>query len=243
MKPTISIRIMNVIIKPKLIKTALRGLVLSVSCLVTNANATIIFSEDFSGGSSSLTSSSSVTWADSDGGGFEVYGTSSAGPRGMSGMYDHDNDLGTANIAIPGAIEVNDDSGNVLLTATFSLDSTIYTNQMGILSYFGGVRGGNSTGASVEVFNLTQNTSLSGILTPTLGTGNWVYNEFFFEFTAASIGEDLQIRWIGGGSNSANGQEVALVSLSTVKVPEPSILAIFALTIIGLASSRFKKQF
>ncbi|MFT5760851.1 MAG: hypothetical protein ACI9LM_005638 [Alteromonadaceae bacterium] len=232
----------NIKLKSKFINTALRGLILSISCLVANANATMIFAEDFSGGSSALKSSPIVTWADSDGGGFEVYGVNSASPRGMSGMYDHDNDASTANIAIPGAIEVNDDSGNVLLTATFSLDSSIKTNQMGTLSFFGGVRGGNATGASVEIFNLTKSTSLSGILTPTLGAKNWVYNEISFASTAASIGDDIQIRWKGGGSNSANGQEVALVSFSTVDVPEPSTLAIFALGMMGLASRKFRSK-
>lgn len=235
--------------KSKLINTGLCGLIFSISCLVTNANATLIFEEDFSGGSNALKNSSTVTWADSDGGGFEVYGTGSASPRGMSGTYDHDNDPSTANIAIPGAIEVNDDSGNVLLTATFSLSSSIDNNQMGTLSFLGGVRGKNSTGASVEIFNLTQSTSLSGILIPMLGHGNWIYNEFSFASTAASVGDDIQIRWTGGGSNSANGQEVALVSFSTepttpssVNVPEPSTFAIFALGMIGLASRRFNKR-
>ena len=227
--------------KTKLINTTLCGLILSMSSIVNNASATIIFEEDFSGGSSSLQNSSIVTWSDSDGGGFEVYGTNSSSPRGMSGTYDHDNDSGTAEIAIPGAIEVNDDRGNVLLTATFSLDSAINTNEMGILSFFGGVRGGNATLASVEIFNLTTNTSLSGILNPTLGAGNWIYNEFNFEPTAANAGDYLQIRWNGGGTNSANGQEVALVSFSTVEVPEPSTLAIFALGMFGLASRKFKK--
>ena len=214
---------------------------LSVSCLITNANATIIFAEDFSGGNNSLKNSSIVTWEDSDGGGFEVYGTTSSGPRGMSGMYDHDNDVSTPNIPILGAIEINDDRGDVLLTATFSLDSIIDNNHMGVLSFFGGVRGGNATGASVEIFNLTKNTSLTGILAPVLGAGKWVYNEFTFAPTAASIGDDIQIRWTGGGTNSANGQEVALVSFSTVDVPEPSTFAIFALGLAGLASRRLKK--
>lgn len=232
----------NIIMKSTLINTTLCGLILSISCVVTNANATLIFAEDFSGGSRALEESETVNWADSDGGGFEVYGTRSASPRGMSGLYDHDNDASTANIGIPGAIEVNDDRGNVLLTATFSLDSSINDHQTGILSFLGGVRGKNSTGASVEIFNLTKSTSLSGILKPTLGGGNWIYNEISFASTAASVGDDIQIRWTGGGTNSANGQEVALVSFSTVDVPEPSTFAIFALGMIGLASRRFKRK-
>ncbi len=228
--------------KYKTLITTFQALILSIGCLITNANAALIFEEDFSGGSSSLTNSPIVTWSDSDGGGFEVYGMRSAGPRGMSGLFDHDNDSSTANIGIPGAIEVNDDSGNVLLTATFNLDTNINTDQMSVLSFFGGVRGGNSTGASVEVFNLTQGTSLSGVLTPTLGAKNWIYNEFSFASSASNIGDDIQIRWTGGGSNSANGQEVALVSFSTIDVPEPSTLAIFTLAIMGLVSRKIKKQ-
>jgi hypothetical protein len=230
----------NITLKSKLINTAIRGLILFIIYFVNVANATLIFAEDFSGGSSALKNSPIVIWADSDGGGFEVYGVNTASYRSMSSMYDHDHDPSTANIAIPGAIEVNDDSGNVLLTATFNLGSNISTNQMSTLSFFGGVRGGNSIGASVEIFNLTRNISLSGIFTPTLGTGNWVYNEFNFASMAASVSDDIQIRWNGGGSNSANGQEVALVSYSTVDVPEPSTFAIFALGLLGLASRKLK---
>jgi len=232
----------HIIMKSKFLNTALCGLILSASCLVSNANATLIFEEDFSGGSRALTNSSTVTWADSDGGGFEVYGTRNSSARGMSGTYDHDNDASTVNIALPGAIEVNDDAGDVLLTATFNLDTSINANQMSVLSFFGGVRGNNATGASVEIFNITQNNSLSGVLIPTLGKGDWIYNEFSFASTAASVGDDIQIRWTGGGNSSANGQEVALVSFATVDVPEPSTFAIFALGMMGLAARRFKRK-
>jgi hypothetical protein len=228
--------------KFKLINIALHAMILSFSCLAVNANATIIFAEDFSGGSSALKNSSIVSWVDSDGGGFEVYGSTSSGPRGMIGTYDHDNNPNTPNISLPGALEVNDDSGNVLLTATFTLDSIIASNQTGVLSFFGGVRGGNANGASVEIFNLTENTSISGLLSPNLGARNWVYNEFRFASPAANIGDQIQFRWQGGGTNSANGQEVALVSFSIVDVPEPSALALFALGMIGLASRRYKKN-
>ncbi|MFT6990438.1 MAG: hypothetical protein ACJASL_002416 [Paraglaciecola sp.] len=229
--------------KFKFINTALSGLILSISFIASNVNANIIFAEDFSGGNSSLKNSSIVKWLDSDGGGFEVYGATNSGARGMSGDYDHDNDPSTPNIPIPGAIEVNDDKGDVRLTATFSLDSSINSNQMGTLSFYGGVRGGNSTGASIEIYNLTKDKSISGILTPTLGAGKWVYNEFNFTPTAASVGDEIQIRWTGGGTNSANGQEVALVSFSTVEVSEPYTLAFFALGALGLVASRFRKKY
>lgn len=44
-------------------------------------------------------------------------------------MYDHDNSI--PNIPIIGAIEVNDDSGDVLLTASFSVNSALNNNKMG----------------------------------------------------------------------------------------------------------------
>ena len=230
--------------KSKIINTALRGFLLSVSCFISSASATLIFEEDFTGGSVALQNSQFVTWSDSDGGGFEVYNANGAGARGMSGFYDHDNNPNTPDLALPGGLEVNDDSGNVFLTATFNLNSGLGANQSGFLTFYGGVRGGNSTGASIEIFNLTQNTSISGVLTPTLGAFDWVYNEFSFASTAVNIGDQIQFRWQGGGNSSANGQEVALVSFSivddTAVVPEPSTLAIFALGIIGLASRRFK---
>ncbi|MBB1274092.1 PEP-CTERM sorting domain-containing protein [Psychromonas sp. SR45-3] len=221
-------------------KLTAAGALLSVSCLINVANAGVIFSEDFSGGSTSLVNSTNVAWADSSGIGFEVYQSGSASPRGMSGTYDHDNDPTTAQIKIPGAIEVNDNAGNVTLTATFTLDSAITANQEGLLTFFGGARQ-SSDGASVEVFNVTQNTTLSGVLESVLTTKEWTFNSFAFNTTAAAAGDEIQVRWIGGGSNSANGQEVALVNLSVVDVPAPATAAILALGLLGFGARRFKK--
>ncbi|WP_028868766.1 PEP-CTERM sorting domain-containing protein [Psychromonas arctica] len=221
-------------------KLTAAGALLSVSCLINVANAGVIFSEDFSGGSTSLVNSTNVAWADSSGIGFEVYQSGSASPRGMSGTYDHDNDPTTAQIKIPGAIEVNDNAGNVTLTATFTLDSAITANQEGLLTFFGGARQ-SSDGASVEVFNVTQNTTLSGVLESVLTTKEWTFNSFAFNTTAAAAGDEIQVRWFGGGSNSANGQEVALVNLSVVDVPAPATAAILALGLLGFGARRFKK--
>ena len=232
-----------------LIYSAIVAATFSASLIINNAYAGIIFSEDFSGLSTALENSLIVDWQDSTGGGFEVYPTGGAAARGMSGMFDHDNNPSTAEVVLPGGLEVNDTSGDVLLTATFSLGSTINANQLGSLSFFGGVRGGNAIGATIEIFNLTEDISLTGVLVPTLGSFNWIYNEFNFSSTAASIGDQIQFRWEGGGTNSADGQEMALISFSiiddpaaVVSVPEPYTLAIFALGMIGLASRLFKKE-
>ena len=213
---------------------------LSASCVFNVANASLIFSEDFSGGSSALQNSTDVTWSDTSGGGFEVYTYTSAGPRGMSGTYDHDNDASTAQVNIPGAIEVNDDKGNETLTATFTLDSVIEAGQETVLSFFAGARN-NAIGATVEILNLTQGTSLSGLFEPTTTTTEWTFNSFSFDSAAASIGDVLQITWLGGGTNSATGLEVADVNFSVVDVPAPATTAILALGLAGLGFRRFKK--
>jgi hypothetical protein len=224
--------------------------VISVALIIvsTSTQATLIFFEDFSNGSGGLVNSASVNWSDSSGNGFEVYGASGAGARSMSSTYDHDSDTTTAQIALPGGIEVNDQQGNELLTAQFTLNTMIQASQVGQLSFWGGVRGGNANGALVEIFNVSLNTSLTGILTPTLGSPDWLLNEFTFASTAASVGDLLEIRWQGGGSNSANGQEIALVSFSIVNdpeaasIPEPKTMAIFMLGIIGLMVTKCRNK-
>ncbi|MGF1764881.1 PEP-CTERM sorting domain-containing protein [Aliivibrio kagoshimensis] len=224
------------------IQSLLAGCLLSASSVLSMANAGLIFAEDFNSGSNGLTNAVDVSWSDSSGQGFEVYNAGGAGARGMSGTYDHDNNPATAQVPILGAIEVNDDQGNELLTATFTLDSVIASDQMGSLSFFGGVRGNNASGATVEIYNLTQNQTLSGVLTPLLGAGEWVYNSFSFAATSANLGDELQFRWQGGGTNSANGQEITQVNFSVVEVSEPTTLALFALGVFGLGLSRLKKR-
>jgi hypothetical protein len=228
--------------------TQLKALLLIFLLVSTSTQATLIFSEDFTGGSAGLLNSVAVHWSDSSGNGFEVYSAGGAGIRGMSSTYDHDNNGDTAQIPLPGGIEVNDDQGNELLVAQFTLSTIIQAEQIGQLSFWGGVRGGNANGALVEIYNISLSTSLTGILAPTLGSHDWVFNEFTFASTAASVGDKLEIRWQGGGSNSANGQEIAMVNFSIVdapqnaKIPEPNGIVIFALGILGLLGATAKKN-
>jgi len=227
----------------------LKAVLLTLTVACTSAQATLIFSEDFTGGSASLLNSVNVKWSDSSGGGFEVYSAGGAGARGMKGTYDHDGDSSTAQIALPAGIEVNDDQGNELLTAQFTLNTMIQANELAQLSFWGGVRRNNAIGASVEIYNVSQDISISGLLTPTLGSGDWIFNQFSFASNSAAVGDLLEIRWQGGGTNSANGQEIAMVDFSTVTnpqatvVPEPTSIAIFGLGLLGLlANTRRKKQ-
>jgi len=216
------------------------AVLLSASSLFNVANASLIFSEDFSGGSSSLVNSTDASWTDTSGQGFEVYNANGANARSMSKTYDHDNDASTAEIKIPGGIEVNDDLGNETLSVTFTLDSIVDAGQEFLLTFFAGERG-NASGATVEVYNVTQDISLSSILEPVLDASEWIFNSFSFDAATTTSGDDIQISWTGGGKNSAISQEVADVNLSIVNVPAPATAAIFALGLLGFGLSRFKK--
>ncbi|WP_413693930.1 PEP-CTERM sorting domain-containing protein [Psychromonas sp. KJ10-2] len=123
---------------------------------------------------------------------------------------------------------------------TFTLDSLIDAGQELLLTFFAGERG-DASGATVEVYNVTQDISLSGILEPVLGAGEWIYNSFSFDAATTTSGDEIQISWTGGGTNSGVSQEIADVNLSIVDVPAPATAAIFALGLLGFGVSRLKK--
>ncbi|MFC3095747.1 hypothetical protein DRW07_07460 [Alteromonas sediminis] len=219
----------------KLIRTVMLSMSLIASA---SASATLIYNEDFSGSAGSLVSAG---WSDSDNSnGLELYRTNSASPRGMVGVYDHDNNPFTPDVAIVGALEVNDDAGNVqLMSEIFVMDQSVFSWEVGTLSFFAGVRKANAQGASVEVFNVTQNYSLTGLLTPALNPtapkakNTWSFNSFSFLWGNTQQGDELQLRFNGGGSTSANGLQIADIALT--KVPTPGPLLLLGLGIIGLA--------
>lgn len=210
----------------------------SVFLFSFSTSAGIIFSENFSGGESSL-----VGWFDNDGSlGFEIYGSGSTTPYGVSATYDHDNNPATPEIQIPAGLEINDDAGSVTLTTVnFLLSELVSSNDVGILSYFAGVRRNNAAGATVEVFNVTQNFSLTGSLSNIIfNSGQWTYNSFEFLWGSSNFGDEIAISWFGGGNSSANGQQIADVKLaaqtssgdSSVSVTSPSSVAILGLVLL-----------
>lgn len=215
-----------------------RSLIL-ISCLLVsfNSHAGLIFQEDFSGGSPSL-----IGWSDNDATptSFEIYGAGAATPHGVSSTYDHDNNPLTPEITIPAGLEVNDQTSQVTLTsANFSLTETLTSNNFGRLTYFAGVRRNNSLGAFVEVFNVTQNFSLTGEITDIVfNSGTWTYNSFDFLWGSSVTGDQLQIRWYGGGDTSANGQQIADVKLfnelnsNVINANAPSSFGILVLGIL-----------
>lgn len=207
------------------------------------SHAGLIFAEDFSGGVPSL-----VGWSDSDSSSdLEVYKSNLASLYGTSETYDHDNDPTTPEITIWGALEVNDDAGQVTtVSASFFLNESIDNNQYGMLSFFSGVRNNNANGATVELVNVSQNFSLTGLLSNIITeSGEWNFNSYVFDWLGTNVGDELQIIWFGGGSTSSNGLHITDVQLSSVaqsdsstNIPEPTGIFIMAIALICLARSR-----
>lgn len=204
--------------------------------LSLNTSAGIIFSEDFS-------SNSLSGWSNDDlGSNFEIYTSGMSGIYGTGATYDHDNDVSTPEIPIPNALEINSEMGDVtLFSRIFQMSEELNSSSSGFLSYFAGVRGGNATGASVEIFNVTQGFSLTGTLTNILFAEElWVFNTFSFDWATTQLGDNIQIIWTGGGTSSADGQHIADITLQSVtNVSEPKILLLFSLAL--LVVTRFRK--
>lgn len=215
-------------------KTIALSCALALFLLASQASALTLtlIDEDFSGGSGALQSSTNPVWSDDDASAsFEVYNSGGAGPRGMQSTYDHDNNLGTPNINIPGGIEVNDDAGPITLTASLLLDEV---GGMGDLSFFAGRRGSGGVAPTLSIFNVTTATDIllnEAILT----NGNvWTFNEYSFDLLGAQAGDTLEVRFFGGGNNSASGLQLTDVLL-TSDVPEPAtaVLGLFGLAALA----------
>ena len=202
-----------------------------------------LLDEEFTGGAQP-TNTSFVTWSDSDGGSFETYNSGGAGPRDMNSSYDHDQDGGTADITIPGGIEVNDDAGagQVTLTATLDLSSLAgHSFTDSTLSFFAGTRGATNPPTTVEILNLTDSTTVLAATAITINANDniWEYNELTGLLGDDDAGDTIQINWFGSGTNSASGLQLADIELtaSTV-VPEPGSLALLGLGGLLIARRR-----
>jgi hypothetical protein len=142
----------------------------------------------------------------------------------MNSTYDHDQNGGTANITIPGGIEVNDDSGAATLTATILLSDRLIAGS-DLLTFFAGTRSATGPAPTITITNMTDATTILAATTVTINANDniWEFNSHSGLFTAADAGDTIKIDWFGGGTNSANGLELADIELTveTVPVPEP----------------------
>jgi hypothetical protein len=183
----------------------------------------VLVREKFSGGGGTgaggLAAETNPVWTDNDSGGFEVYGSNGAGARGMKDTYDQDNNAGTAQIKIPGGIEVNSNGPNTLLKATFTLPS-LPPN----LSYAGGTlrlwvgnRGSPGGSQTIQVFDTLPGTAIMAATAPVLPTGgtprDWIFNSFNVPFSNANAGDKIEVRFQSSG-NGGEGLELADVLLT-----------------------------
>lgn len=179
----------------------------------------VLLDVKFDAGSGGLTGATGVTWADTTGGGFEVYDSGGAGARGMSASYDHDGNLATAEVAIPGAVEVNDNGNDVRLTATLTLPileaGDAYTGG-GVMTFWAGMRGAPVGPQTIEVFDTTDGVTLTGALQASLPSGAtprpWVFNSMNVPFSGAQPGDTIAVRFQSSG-NGAEGLQIAWFSL------------------------------
>jgi len=220
----------------KLLKTAIVGVILSSTCLVSAANASLIFSDDFSDTTGGWTLD--TTW--------EI-GSTSISPGAIYNPdpeFDHTatGDNGVAGVVLGGNAPTN-------LHDFYYLTSTVIdTSGYSGLS-FEFYRWLNSDYTpymqnKVDVFDGSSWVNLwqSGA-SPGVQDSSWALQSFDI---SSYNNQNLQVRMgyniTSGGVYTVSQWNIDDVSISGVKVPEPSTLAIFALGMIGLASRRFKKQ-
>jgi hypothetical protein len=179
-----------------------------------------LFEEDFSGG---LAAKTNPTWTDDDNSptDFELYGPGGAGVRDMDTAYDHDQNPNTPDIDIPGAIEVNDDGGDVTLTATLTVPD-LNGLFFGKLTFFAGVR--NTGSPTIEVYNVTDDRVVLETADITINDNDniWQFNSFSPVFQSSDIGDTLEVRWFAGaGTSSAEGLQLADVTFMVSDTPDP----------------------
>jgi len=196
-------------------------------------DSTALIDEEFPGGRSP-THTANVTWSDSTGGGYETYNSGGAGIRDMNSVYDHDQDGGTADVTIPGGIELNDNTGPVTLTATVTMPAE-FNPGSGVLTFFAGERRGTGADPAITIANTTDGATVLATENIAINANDniWEYNAYSDLFGAADAGDTIEVRWFGGGDNGANGLQLCdleltvqtggLVRLSITNMPTSSV--------------------
>ena len=164
-------------------------------------------------------------------------------------------------------MNISDNGTDLMMTATGDYDNTGLISQgninlganaavAGTLPVFGWETGSNNLFEATFVGSLTATgnaypASLTSTTNPFFFAN--VQNQIAFQINAALIGTVNEsatfsgvtlasLGMLAGESVSVTwGQNQAIIQTSSVQVPEPTTLAIFALGIIGLTSRKFKK--
>jgi len=191
---------------------------LALVCLASPVNADLILiDENFAGFTNNETYSGgvTVTWSDSDGsGGFERY-TPPSGARHTDGTYDHDNNATTPQINLVGAVEVNDDSGNVTLKGSFALPGTVLGTHTLELD-FGADTRANRRNATVQIRNVTDGRDIlptSGVVYGSGSNPDWKRNDFSGALLPSDAGDTLELRFHEPDSSGGRGLQLTNVNL------------------------------
>jgi hypothetical protein len=222
-------------------------LVIGVVLAVQSAQAdVIIIDEDFASFANSETYSGGVVvaWSDSDSSnGFERYNPPS-GARGTDGTYDHDNNPLTPDVTLVGAVEVNDDAGNVTLTGSFALPGSVDQDYRLFLD-FGADARANAKSATVEIFNVTDSRQVLPVSSVVYGAGSnpdWLRNDFVANLRASDVGDNFQIRFHEPSGSGGAGLQLTNLNLSAVLIPEPSSLPLLASGLLSLGFVGWRRR-
>jgi len=223
--------------KFKFLKSSLTGSLLAATCLVNVANAGLIFTN-----TSNITLSASQvesggdTTANQDvagglGGTLLAYtatAPNSGGNYALSNLNDGDIGIGITSDGFY-ALHSNGD-----LRLAFGADTLL-----GGIAIYNGYS--NRDDGSYKLIDDTGTTLGAWNVSTTSGGTNNGVDSFWLTFNTPVTSAYLTLRSTNIEYGKASYREIQVFS-SSVAVPEPSTLAIFALGMIGLASRRFKKQ-
>lgn len=161
---------------------------------------------------------------------------------GLAGKYDHDNNGGTADVAVPGFVEVNGwDNNNpdkqFIITTAFPASGFDASGNL-VLTFWAAARtstGGTGQATSgVKITNATDGVDILAQTVPTFAAtpGNWQFNSFSISQNASWAGDTLVVTFFGGGVDGASGLELTdltLQSADAVAVPEPASIGLLGL--------------
>ena len=207
-----------------------------------NAQVVNLIRDDFSDGAVGPTPAA-ANWVNSSGSPEVAAGTDFGTARALATTYDHDNNASTANVNIPGGLEVNVSAVSTQ-TITVTMPVTINPGTFGQLTFWAAVRANNATGASVSIVDTTDAVTVLAATTPTFAptNTNWQFNSFTVPLLPSYAGDTFNVVFNGGGSNGANGLELTDMTFAVGVVPEPSSALLAGIAAAGFVGARKARQ-